>query len=647
MSSPAQVLLYFLLAAAAGPAHAGETGAGPAAAALKASPDDREALLRAVEFLPDGALAADMEISARRLLDKSPSDHAGYLGLCKALRGSARPQEAVANCRRSLELAPTDYPPYRELALAFAAAGEKAKARETLEQAVELSSASYRARYDLAGLLERAGEPAAALPHYRRAAALAAADKGPDGAYYAALAKGGARRTEAAKKAKSAARPKPAAAAGAAAQAAPRGDAKTGAACLEKFKSLPPDGDPAAGLAQADACLKQLPASAELAAGRAPLLVRLGRYEDGVKEYERAAGLYASDKAMAAFCRVKAAETWLKLGAPAKASAQYRLALAANPADLNALRGLAAAQETVADLKGAAQTYEAILKAQPSDARARTRLEELRAAVLTDGQVLEELRLRQAVPEGRTALLPEDSKLFKAIFAAELGGGVDYVKRKAPSAKGLITERKAGAGPRLLLTGAGYKAYVSYASRDAVKFFEEEGVGLREIFQLRTLAGQPVFDPAGKLTREGEDLWRNSARGQKTWLLPFDPLPSNPQAARAAQDITAAEKEGYREISESEYLWLLKATTCPDGVLKDPPVSAREFDDGARRRYLLCYVPNSLCWTDENSKLPAYIEQYRSGDLPPEGGPAHSGFFGGPGAKKRKFCENGAIWRGP
>lgn len=620
-------------------------GAGDALAALEAAPGDRDRLLRAVELLADPAAgrSAALEASARRLLAKDPSDYAGYLALCKHLRGAGRPQEAVSNCRRALELDPTFYPVYRELGLAYAAAGNPRKASETLAQGVELSSSSYKARYDLARLFETRGDFERAALQYGRALPLAAKDKSEDAAYYQALIKAGARRT-AGKRSAARAKPrtKPAATATTAVQASPAETEN----CLDKFKAEFLKDNLGSALTQSDACLKLLPASAPLAAERAPLLVRLGRYEEGVKEYERAAALYSPNPQMAAFCRIKAAETWLKLGDPAKAVAQYRLALKANPSDLNALKGLAAAQETRSDTKGAMETYAEILKASPGDERAKTRREELRAASLTDKEILEELLLRQAVDPARAAPIPEDIKLFKAIRAAELAGAVDYVRAKAPSAKGLIAQRKAGEGQRVVLTAAGYKAYVFHATKDAIKFLEGEGIGLREMFQLRTLAGDKIFDAGGKLTPEGEDFWRTAEKGRKNWLLPYEPVPASPQAVQANREMTELERSGYREISEPEYLWLLKITTCPEDVLKTPPLNVKEIRDGVRSRYMLCYEASAICITNENIKLPQLVEQYRSGEADLSGGDSHTGFFGGAASKKRRFCENGKIWRG-
>ena len=652
-----RLLLCAALTAAAGAPARAAAEARPASeaaalekafAAIKTDPVDRAQLLLAAELLPDGRSprAAALEDASRRLLKASGEDYAGYLGLCKALRCSGRPQDAVANCRKALELEPTAYPVYRELGLAYAAAGNPRKATETLEQGVELSSSDYKAHYTLAKVLETRGDATRAAASYARAVGLARGDGSLEARYYAALARSGARRcAQARPKAKAAPKPR----AKAAAKARPAG-APEQADCLKKFKEEFLKDNLGSALEQSDICARLSPADPALASERAPLLVRLGRYEDGVKEYERAAALYKDNKPMEAFCRVKAAETWMKLGDTARSVEQYRKALAANPGDLNALKGLAAALEARSDAKGAAETYEAILKLSPGDARAKTRLEELRTAGLTDEQVLEELRARQAADAAKTALTPEDRKLFDDIRAAEIAGAADYLKRKVPAARGLTAERTTPEGVRLLLTAAGYRTYVSLASRDAVKLFEGEKIGLRELFKLRDLSGARIFDPAGKLTAEGLKAWRAAEEGRKSWLLPDEPVPQSEQAQQngeAAAKMAEWSARGYAEISEPEYLWLLKATTCPDSTLKSRPVEAvKEIYDGVRTRYMLCTDLNKLCANQCNSRLPEYVAAYRSNNTSLFDGTASGAFFGIAGAKRRRFCENGEVWIG-
>ena len=223
---------------------------------------------------------------------------------------------------------------------------------------------------------------------------------------------------------------------------------------------------------------------------------------------------------------------------------------------------------------------------------------------------------------------------------------MDYLRKKVPSYRGLVLERYTPEGTRLLLTGDGYKAYTFHATREAVKFFEGQGIGLREIFTLRTLEGAPAFDAGGKLTPEGEELWRRSSPVTRTWLLVYEPVPASPQAQQANKEIAEAEKNGYREISEPEYLWLLRATDCPEDVLQSSPVSMKKISDGARVRYLLCYIPNALCMNGTNDKLPPYIEACRSGNDQISDAKTSTAFFGTGGVKKRRFCENGRIWDG-
>ncbi|HCC46738.1 MAG TPA: hypothetical protein DEQ38_01260 [Elusimicrobia bacterium] len=619
---------------------------------LKTKSPDRELFLYAVELLPENSpgRARALAAAAGAMLEKKSEDYVWYLGACKALRVSAKSAEALSNCKKALEQDPTVYPVYRELGLTYAAAGNPRKAAETLAQGVEISSASYQAHYYLAKILEKRGDSSRAYASYASGLALAKRDTSPDSGRYLALIKTGLKRTELKKTELKKTEPKKERARAAVSGPAATGNKQLAAACLGKFREEFLKDNLGTALTASDSCLKYAPSDPQLAAERAPLLVRLGQYEDGVKEYERAASLYGEKNPASALYRVKAAETWIKLGKHENALAQYRLALKAGPRDMNALKGLAAALEARSDFSGAIEIYDEILKLEPGNERARVRKEELKAGTLTGAQILEELKLRRAVDEKTTAPQPEQIKLFKAIRAAEIGGAVDYLKLKAPVSNGLVMKKQAENRTKLLLTGAGYKSYVFYATRDAVKFFEGKGIGLREIFKLRDLSGAPLFDPAGKLTPEGEEVWRGSAAAAevKTWLTIYEPVPDNPQAVQAAKELKELEGRGYREISEPEYLWLLRATDCPEDVLQKWPIGLKMIFNGARRFYMLCYIESEPCMLENPAvaKLPLYIESYRAGNTEISDAKTSTAFFGTGGIKKRRFCENGKIWNG-
>lgn len=609
---------------------------------LDGNPEDRELLLLAAELMPENspARARRLASASAAYIIKHPRDYAGYVAACKAMRALRNRAEALTDCRKALEADPTAYPPYRELGLTYAAAGNPREAAETLAQGVEISSASFQAHYYLGKLMEKRGDSVRALSSYRKALPLARESRAPDAPYYLILIRSGLKRE--ALRARNAGRRN----AGPPAKAGKKGLK----ACKEKFREEFLKDSLGTALRQSDACLRLSPSDPDLAAQRAPLMVRLGKYEKGVKEYERAAALYGPKNPAYTLCRTKAAETWLKLGAPAKAIEQYKLALAASPKDLEALKGLAAAQDSVSDIPGAMATYTAITALEPQNDKAMTRLEELKDASLTDDQILAELKLRGAADQKKTGLDPDDKKFFRAITSAELAGAVDYLHRNAPDSRGLYLRHDSGGRPRLLLTGDGYKLYVSLLTRDAIKFFEKEGLDFRTIFQLRTESGAPVFDKNGRLTPEGEALYRAAVPGKKTWLLPAEPVPASPQAKaseEAEKEIAALRAKGYEEISEPEYTWLLGATHCPESTLKSRPVNAVvQLFDGVRQRYLLCFDQTGLCKNNCNDKLSSFIAAYRSNDTAGLDSDGSTAFFGTGGVKHNHFCEGGEVWMG-
>lgn len=390
-------------------------------------------------------------------------------------------------------------------------------------------------------------------------------------------------------------------------------------------------------------CLKLSPFDPELRRDRAAVLIRLGRYEDAVTQYNRAAELYRK-RPMAAFCRVKMAETLIKLGRGADAEKAYKAALETSPSDLNALSGLAKAFETRGDLKSASGIYKKILSAEPSNALSRSRLSEIEAELTPPEQALAGLKERQAVDLKKVSAGAEDLKLFRDITAAERNGAVDCIKRKHPSLNGLVLERPGIKDPKLLLTGAGYRLYLFYLSQEAVAFFESKSLTFGDIFALRDNSGAPLFDKAGKLTAEGVAALRLAQSGRKSWLLTYEAVPSSPNALKANKEIEAARSRGYSEISEPQYLWLLRATDCPEDVLLADPLNVKLINDGARARYLICYADASPCMNTLNRNLPSFIEAYRAGRT--EISDTSTSFFGTGGVKKRRLCENGKIWLG-
>ncbi|MBU2572964.1 MAG: tetratricopeptide repeat protein [Elusimicrobia bacterium] len=675
--------LAFAVNVSAGPADAGKA-AGPLDNAVKAyeqgqtgkaldicleglnkNPADRELYLYAVEILPEGH--SKRAASLHAITAGAPAaddDYIYHFGLCKIYRNSGQAPEALSNCKRAMEREPTAWPVYRELGLTYSKNGKHKKAVETLSQGVELSSDNYKAYYYLAAEYEKTSDRPRALKNYLKALALVKKAADFDARSYSGIIRGKIKRLSVKKGMK---RPRQASKKAA---ARPR---MTFDACVSDAQESERKNDLAAAEKKLSACAGLMPQNAQVRLERANLLARLGKYEPAGEEYQRAAALFGkkdppaphffqkgqsagqaapgdSNQAMAAFCHIKTAQTWSKLGDQAKTALYYQKALEINKNELNALLGLAGAYEAKADLAAAAALYERVLKVEPSNAKAKERLDDINFSLLSNAGILSELKERKAVDAAKTELSEEDLNTVKTMRQAEKRGAIDFLKGRAPLMNGLIVVRQVRGGVKLMLTMAGFKAYQSYLTRDAVGFFEKKGITLSEVFVLKDLKGKPIFDPAGNLTGDGMAAYWQAQAGTKSWLMPYE-APASVSAAASAPvkenpETEQALKDGYREISEPEFSWLLSATECPVETLTEKPGEILKLIKAPKRqRYFLCYMQGAICAMKGTNKLATYIENYRRGDTHiPE--TKATAFFGAKVSQGRRFCHNGKIWMG-
>lgn len=635
---------------------------------LEANPSDRTLYLYALEILPEerskyGALlnAVDARSGA------GPDDYARFIGLCKIYRTTGRAADALPNCKKARELEPTVWQVYRELGLTYSKSGNRKKALEFLSQGVEISSANYKAHYYLAAEYERSGDRARALKHYRRALELAKNAEGFDSRSYSGTIEERIKRLSG-KKAPAPKLPEAGKKAGAAqpavqpAKKAAAAPPPTLEACVREADGARKKDDFAGAEKQLSGCAAMAPQDAAVRYDHADMLLRLGKYEQAVAEYQLAADLFVKKSpgktpgpkalGMAAACHIKTARTWAKLGDKPKTGLYYQKALDIDKNNLDALFGLAEADEAVPDPAAAAALYERILKIEPSNAKAKQRLTEIRFTLLSNTELLAELKERRVVDPSETELSEDDIAKAKNMRAAEKRGAIEYLKGRTMVMSGFTVSRQADGGVKLLLTGAGFNAYHSYITRDAIKLFETKGVTLRDMFSLKDLKGKPIFDPGGKLTSTGITAYWQAEDGAKSWLLSYEAPPPPPDAPAPAKEkdpaeVTRAEKDGYREISEQEYSWLLVATKCPENILTEKPGEILKImQSAAQKRYFICYVQGALCSMRGTAKLGLYIEGYRHGDTTIAKVGRTTDFFGSGGTDRKTFCRNGKIWLG-
>lgn len=603
---------------------------------LKKSAADRTLLSYCADILPEGSVKRASGIySAFKGSAAKDGDHAYYLALCKLARNSEQLQDAILHCKKARELSPTIWTVYRELGLTYSKSGNPKKARETLEQSVELSPGNHEALYYLAKEHEKQGDNSRALKNYRQALDIITVSGNIDTAAHAAEI--GERIRLLTLRA-----PKKAPAKTAVKKPVPA--RKTFDSCIADARSLKKSEDNRGAEKKLTDCAAIMALDAQTLAELADLRVRLGRYEAAVQDYQRAASLFGKKDPMAAVCYIKTAQTYSKLGDGEKAELYYAKALEINPNDLNAMSGLAGAREAKADLSGAAVLYEKILKAEPANARARERLDELEFKLLSNAQILEELKDRRAVEPARTEPSPEDLKTLKILRQAEKNGAVDYVKIKTGRLQDFAVTKQAKDRVRLLLTLPGLKIYRHYLTREAVVFFEKKQIKLGDVFALRDLKGAPMFDSSGKLTDEGLEAYWRALNGTKTWLRTYETVPEGPKEEKMNAQAGDLIKAGFREISQPEYSWLARLTTCPDKVLLSQPCDIRLLKSDKLTRYYLCYSRGAPCSTKETEILTAYIERYRSGDTSIPEGDYSTAFFGSGAVKRKRFCEDGKLW---
>lgn len=357
---------------------------------------------------------------------------------------------------------------------------------------------------------------------------------------------------------------------------------------------------------------------------------KLGRYADAMKNYGKARELIASSTepgsgiyARTILAEIKRLEKRGARGETAPAAAAPK-----RPA------GEAAVEK--APESGAAPSAES--REVPETPKISSR---------SISETMEELRLRGAADAKKTAPSMEDLDLLEIMRQAELDGAVDYLREKQAGLGGLVVEKKEGGQVRLLLRPEGLKRYQALLSREAVPFFEKKKIPLQEVFTLRDLRGRPVFGKDGRLTYDGLRAYWRARSGAKAWLMHYE-TPARepaPEDEKMAADADALKKIGFQEISEPEYLWLLKTTSCPEDILRSPPCDIRMLTAPKRRKYFLCSAPPPAC-SDEAGTLAGYVARYRNNDDWTPDDEKSTAFFGTGAMEKRRFCHDGRIWKG-
>ncbi len=249
----------------------------------------------------------------------------------------------------------------------------------------------------------------------------------------------------------------------------------------------------------------------------------------------------------------------------------YNRSLTYNAANVNSLVGKGVITEYQGDKLGASDAYRSALAVEPLNLVARKRLINLEPFYLTDSEMLDALKQRYAVEPDKKELDDKDRTLFEQIHRAEQLQGVAYLKSKynrLPA--GYVVELYRNSEfSREVLTLAGYKALQKQLGQDAVAAFQKAGVPVRDVFDLRDMRGNKIFNADSTLTESGFFVYSEALQRRKAFLLPNEVVPPTKdhlqKINQQAKNLLAA---GYMEISYSDLKNIENQTKCSMDTLR-------------------------------------------------------------------------------
>ncbi len=580
------------------------------------SPSCLNSLITRKDFL----LAAEPDCKAA----KTPSQN--FFCLCKRARFSGEYSAALENCRKALQHEPADENIHLEMAVIHFQRKNYIKAAESAEAALAAAPGMKNALYLLAMSLESSGDSSGALKNIAKLEKLI---KPGDTLYKQKKEALSRKKADLSKKA-------------AAESAKTRKNLSL--SCRQEYLNIPPHEDEKL-YEKGKQCLSYGEKADSLIISHIRICIKLGKYEEA-REALKLLEKVSKSQPKKIEGLILSADLYLKNGREQEAMKELDKAFNMGMDNAYWLEKYSRLAEQNGDYSRALEAMEAI---REKDDLAKSRVEYLKDKALPDETVLKDLITRQALPEGSSFLGPLEKKLFLSMRAAERNGAAEYISKKYMGFAGLLVETLDGSEFSRKLTLKGFNIYMRDISQKAVRFFEKKGISLNEIFKLRTLSGQDYFDKTGKLTEEGFMAYLESLgdESKKNWLRVYEEAPAAPSPEKTQYDARAQQliSRGYMEISEGEYLWLMKETECPDMVLLSSPCDVKTIKSDKTVRYFICYK-EGLC-TREALILSNYVGQYRNdGGRKLIEGQTHSGFFGSGGSVKRKFCYKGRIWNG-
>lgn len=312
-------------------------------------------------------------------------------------------------------------------------------------------------------------------------------------------------------------------------------------------------------------CQKMDPQNEEILLSLAGIYMTQEMLDDAEKYFNAALSIMPRTSPYWSYTYSMLGDIAYKRKQPAKALEMYNKSLEYNTANVNSLVGRGLVLEYDGERGKAAESYQSASAVEPLNFIARNRLISLEPDYMSDEQMLVALKQRHAIAPEVTELTEEHRELFGKIHQAELRRGVDYVKNRRIRGENdqVVTINKNTSFSRDMLTLSGYNNLEKSVAQDAVNTFQQIGISLQDVFELRDLTGAKIFTKESTLTEPGFFAYVEALKGRKLYLLPKEDVPPTSAVRKKINTtIENLKKTGYIEITASEMKNIETETKC-------------------------------------------------------------------------------------
>ena len=388
-------------------------------------------------------------------------------------------------------------------------------------------------------------------------------------------------------------------------------------------------------------CLANNPNDVDILVSLGGVCIKQENFNQALEYFKAALKNMTKDSPYASYVYTRMGDCYTNNKDFEKAAKYYEASLKFEPANINSLVGKGICEEQLGNYQTAAQYFKRALAVDFTNIVARRRLIALEPYVLSEEEILNTMKERNILDPQATMYQEQDFELLKKMLKAEKDKAVKYLNEKYEGKVplGLIIEKYPGKlYSRKILSYSGYKDLMFLLSQDAIDFFIKQGVYKSEILKLRDINGNLIFNDKGILTDEGLIAYNLSLNGDKAFLLPSQPLPS--EAKKADMIVKQLLRQGYTEITATEYAYLMETSRCNQETLvnklgvKIVPMSQEKY------RFLVAVPPNIIKMKEYPYNI---VKERRRVKETENNTPVYSSTFGS-GTRRPYLCkEDGTL----